>query len=74
MEEEIDAPENPQDVLREMLEMASAYQDVEQDDEDLLMIEKVRTMLQQLLAKQQKENDAALGVSPQMRAMRRASR
>jgi hypothetical protein len=66
------APSDPPDILRQMLELASDYRSVEEDDEDLLSIEKVTTLIQQLLAKQQKEADGMLQGKASPRAMRRA--
>jgi hypothetical protein len=48
------------DVLKSMLELASQYAEVEQDEEDLLAIEQARTLIQKLLAKQQREQDDAM--------------
>jgi hypothetical protein len=69
-----EAPEKPSgpDALRAALEMVSAYQETEQDDIDLADAEKIRTMIQSLLAKQQKEQEAAMGTTPALRGMKRA--
>lgn len=71
-EEEEAAPEQGVDILREMISLASAYAEVEQDDEDLLAIEKVRTLIQQLLARNQKESDQLLSGQMNPRALRKA--
>lgn len=65
------APSGP-DALRAALEMVAAYQADEQDDIDLEQAEKIRTLIQSLLAKQQKEQEAAMGVTPAIRGMGRA--
>lgn len=56
------APEtsDPSDILRQILQLADAYRQAEQDDEDLLQVEKVTSLVQQLLAKQQSERDGLL--------------
>jgi hypothetical protein len=72
--EEPEPPADPSELLREMLSLASAYRDSEEDDEDLLVIEKVGTLIQQLLANQQKESDGMLQGKSSPRAMRRAYR
>jgi hypothetical protein len=74
--EEESAPELPSgpDAIRQMIELAGSYQSSEQDEEDLLAIEKARTILQQLLAKQQKEQDGLLQGKATPGALRRATR
>lgn len=53
---------------RSMLDLINEWRQVEQDDEDLLLIEKISTMVQQLLARNQKESmDAMQGkLSPRL--------
>jgi hypothetical protein len=70
--EEEESPGSPADALRDVLGGLQGYMDVEQDDEDLAVAAKVFAQLQSLLAKQQKERDAALGVGPAQRLLRRA--
>ena len=47
-------------ILREALAVIASYQEVEVDDEDLLEAEEIRSRIQRLLAKQQKERDGLL--------------
>lgn len=53
-------PRDGSAMLREALQVIAAYQQVEVDDEDLLEAEEIRTRIQKLLAKQQKEQDGLL--------------
>lgn len=48
---------DPEEMLKQMLDLADEYKTSESDEEDVLAIEKVSTLIQQLLAKQQKERD-----------------
>jgi predicted glycosyltransferase len=64
-------PAGPE-ALRAALEMVAAYQESEEDDIDLADAEKIRTMIQTLLAKQQKEQEAAMGTTPALKGMKRA--
>ena len=62
-EEDEPAPQqqgDPAGLLREALAVIASYQEVEADDEDLLEAEEIRTRIQKLLAKQQKERDGLL--------------
>jgi fructoselysine-6-P-deglycase FrlB-like protein len=59
--------------LREVIQHLNGYREIEQDDEDLAAVAKVMAMLQQILAKQQKEQDAAFGSSPASKVLRRLS-
>jgi hypothetical protein len=70
-EEAEESPGSPADALRDVLGGLQGYMDIEQDDEDLAVAAKVLAQLQSLLAKQQKERDAALGVGPAQRVLRR---
>lgn len=65
------ADRSPEELLREMLRLAGEYRTVERDDEDLLAIERVTTLVQQLLAAQQKERDGLLSGGLNPRAIRR---
>lgn len=47
-------------ILREALQIIASYQEIEVDDEDLLEAEEIRSRIQKLLAKQQKERDGLL--------------
>lgn len=68
------APASGPDILRQMLQSAAAYRDSEDDDEDLMEIEKVTSLIQGLLAKQAKEQDDMLMGKVTPRALRRATR
>lgn len=68
------APEPPSDpagILKQMLDLSKQYMDVEQDDEDKAAIASILSKIQTLFAKQQREADAALGVSGPQKFMRR---
>jgi hypothetical protein len=71
MPEPPESSESPSDVIREMLQLADLYRTVEQDDEDLLTMEKARTLLQQLLAAQQKQQDELVQGKASPQALRR---
>lgn len=70
---EEEAPGDPLEILRALIALTDEYRAVEQDEEDLLAIEKVRTLLQQLLAANQKMNDEAMGGTLNPRMMRKAT-
>jgi hypothetical protein len=61
----------PADIIREMLELADSYRRVEQDDEDLLAMEQARTLLQKLLAAQQRQLDGLQQGKAEPAALRR---
>ena len=63
---------DPAGILRDILDLCREYQNVEQDDEDLLQIEKVTTLLQQLLANNQKEADGMMQGKMSPRGLRKA--
>src|SRR5438093_650387 len=48
------------DILRQMLDLATQYGQVEPDQEDKLEMEQARTLLQKLLAKDQKDMDGMM--------------
>lgn len=66
-------PSDPTEILRQAIEMVKEYLNTEKDDEDLAAASKVIAALQSILAKQQKETDAAVGITPQSKYMRRLS-
>ena len=70
--EEEEAPSAPSDILRDMLALAQQFRDGEEDDEDLLQIEKVTTLIQQLLANNQKEADGMMQGKMSPRGLRKA--
>lgn len=63
---------DPSEILRNILAEIDRYRQAEQDDEDLLQIEKVSTLVQQILANQQKDVDSAMGGKLSPKLMRRA--
>lgn len=69
---EEEAPSAPADLLRDMLDLAAQYREGEDDDEDLLQIEKVTTLIQQLLANNQKESDQMIQGKMSPRGLRKA--
>ena len=70
---EPDAPaaDGPQ-LLRDAIDVIREYLSVEQDDEDKAVAEQVTTLIQKLLAKQQKEQDGLLQGKMSPGAVRRA--
>lgn len=62
---------DPASALRALIQGARAYMEIEQDDEDLAVAAQVITLIQKLLAKNQKEADAAMGVTPASKFLRR---
>lgn len=67
-----DSPD-PNDLLQQILDIAAQYKQVEDDPQDLLTVEKVTTLVQQLIAANQKEADGMLQGKATPRAIRRAS-
>lgn len=59
------------DILKQMLELADQYRGVEPDEEDKASMEQARTLLQNLLAKDQKEKDGLLQGKASPGALRR---
>lgn len=55
-----------------MLDLGKQYLDVEPDQEDLLLMQKILTQLQQVLTKDQTDADQAMQGSTNPRAMRKA--
>jgi hypothetical protein len=64
--------EDPTDLLRQILDLAAEYREVEPDEEDRLAIERVTTLVQQLIARNQKESDQALSGQLNPRTLRKA--
>ena len=62
---------DPSSILRQMLDLSKTYMDAEQDDEDKAAIASIMAKIQTLFAKQQREQDQALGVSGPQKFMRR---
>jgi hypothetical protein len=69
---EPDVPQTPEGILREILRLFGEYRQVEKDDEDLLAAEQATTLIQRLLAANQKAADGMMGGTMSPRAMRRA--
>jgi hypothetical protein len=65
--------DDPISILQQMLDLADNYGQVEPDDEDKLLMEKARTLLQQLLAKDQKDQDGLMQGKLSPSAMRKAA-
>lgn len=62
--------QSSEDFARSMLELINEWRQVESDEQDLLEIEKISTMLQNLLARNAKEAMDAMGgkLSPRLMA------
>jgi hypothetical protein len=65
-------PQAAVDYLKQMIDLAKKYLDVEPDEEDKATMTKVMSQLQQYLAKDQSELDGAMSGSLSPRAMRKA--
>lgn len=57
--------------LRAAIQAVQVYQQGEPDEEDTAVAAQCIAALQKLMAKNQQEQDKAMGVTPQMRLMRR---
>lgn len=68
------SPEDqPIDLLKQMIDLAKSYLDVEPDEEDKATMTKVLQLLQQYLAKDQADAQAAMGGNPTIaRVLRKA--
>lgn len=62
------------DLIRKMIEIGSLYLRVETDDADLSEMQSILAKLQSRLAKESQSRDKALGVTPELKAMGRATR
>ena len=67
------APSDPAAALDDLIELFKAhpYMSMESDPEDISVLQNIVAQLTKLKAKQQKEVDAAMGVSPAQKGMRR---
>lgn len=63
-EEEGSGPKDPVEALKILVEGIKAYMEIEPDEEDKNQAAQCLAKLQALLAKNQKETESALGVSP----------
>lgn len=59
-------------IVQQMLDLSQQYLSTEQDQEDLLTMQKISTELQQLLAKDQKDAESMMQGKPTPRGMRKA--
>jgi hypothetical protein len=63
---------SPVDIVSQMIDLTQQYLQAEQDQEDLLAMQKIGTELQALLAKDQQDADKMMGGQATPRAMRKA--
>jgi hypothetical protein len=63
---------DPPSIVSNMLDLASQYLQVEPDHEDKLIMQKITTQLQQLLAKDQSDADNAMSGNLNARTLRHA--
>lgn len=63
---------NPLELYKAMKELLREAIDVEQDEEDILALEKIATLVQQLLANNQKMQDSAMQGQMDPKMMRKA--
>jgi len=66
------APSDPAAIVQQMVDLSQAYLQAEQDQEDLLTMQKISTELQSLLAKDQQDSDKMMQGTATPRAMRKA--
>ena len=64
--------DNPVDLLQNAIDLLSHYIDVEPDDIDKQTVMKALATLQGVLAKDQKESEAAAGTTPAHKGMAKA--
>jgi len=64
-------PQDPVEMLRLLIDGVKDYMDTERDEEDLVDAADILRKLQKLIAKQQKEQDQAMGVGPAQKFLRR---
>jgi hypothetical protein len=67
-----EAAGDPVEMAHDILNSLEQIRQVEPDEEDLLLLEKARTIIQQYIAAQQKVQDAAMGGGDAARFMRKA--
>lgn len=63
---------SPAQAVQDAIAAVDVARQVEQDDEDLAVLMQCMTALQKLLAKNQQQEDQAMGVGPAQKAMRRS--
>jgi len=59
-------------IVQQMLDLSQSYLQNEQDQEDLLAMQKIATELQQLLTKDQQDAEKMMAGTPTSRGMRKA--
>lgn len=64
-------PQDTASFIQDLIEHARQYDEIERDPQDLAVMAKIIAQLRQLLAAQQKEADAAMGVGPAAKFLRR---
>lgn len=70
-EEEAAGSEDPVDLMKQALDLVRRALAVEKDEEDVLMLEKTTTQIQQYIANDQKMVDTAMGTGPGHKALRK---
>lgn len=65
-----DTPSNPSDILRQILDLADEYRQQEQSDQNLLLVEQLRTIAQKILANEESDADGLLQGKATPRAIR----
>lgn len=65
-------PRKPTEILKEMLDLAHVYRQVEPDEEDRLVMEEVTSIVQKLLANLQREQDGLMQGKVTPKSLRRA--
>ncbi len=63
--------EDPVDLMKQALDLVRRALAVEKDEEDVLMLEKTTTQIQQYIANDQKMVDTAMGTGPGHKALRK---
>jgi hypothetical protein len=67
------APAGPvSDILREILDLADEYRQQEESDQNLLLVEQLRTIAQKILANEEKEDEGLMQGKLAPGAVRRA--
>ena len=66
------APPTAAEAVQDAIAAVDIARQAETDQEDLAVLAKIMADLQKLLAKDQQEDDAAMGVGPAQKAMRRS--
>lgn len=64
---------SPSDILRQILDLADRYRQQERSEQNKLLVERLRTIAQQLLASEERELDGAMSGKLSPSAIRRFS-